>query len=283
MYKIKPYSEYIQSELLNFMNSEPNQWQAKVIACLGFRVIYSFEEITGKLSLSPVYILKTLLVAERYHVVTYTNDGWIINSHLDVNDLNEFLAIDIGEYDIGNSKRMSYLLEHGILDKKEQSHKDSDTSTRIIEEHTKPLTATKWTNRSGREMFDDIAESTIRPVDGSGRKKSKEWNQNEALDFGRELRRAIDERNKSGKDNRSKSLNTIFRSPKNNNKSIRRKKHFSKEDIASEKLYIKLCTFYPDYEAFITKQHEIDGSYKMMQLVKRKILNDVDDFGRRSH
>ena len=49
MYKIKPYSEYIQSELLNFMNSEPNQWQAKVIACLGFRVIYSFEEITGKL------------------------------------------------------------------------------------------------------------------------------------------------------------------------------------------------------------------------------------------
>lgn len=102
----------------------------------------------------------------------------------------------------------------GILDKKEQSHKDSDTSTRIIEEHTKPLTATKWTNRSGREMFDDIAESTIRPVDGSGRKKSKEWNQNEALDFGRELRRAIDERNKSGKDNRSKSLNTISRSPK---------------------------------------------------------------------
>ena len=117
----------------------------------------------------------------------------------------------------------------------------------------------------------------------TGRKKSKEWNQNEALDFGRELRRAIDERNKSGKDNRSKSLNTIFRSPKNNNKSIRRKKHFSKEDIASEKLYIKLCTFYPDYEAFITKQHEIDGSYKMMQLVKRKILNDADDFGRRSH
>ena len=88
MYSIKPYNEYIQSELIQFMNAEPNQWQAKVIACLGFKVIYSFEEITSKLSLSPVFILKTLLIAEKYHIVTYTNDGWIINSRLDVNDLN---------------------------------------------------------------------------------------------------------------------------------------------------------------------------------------------------
>ena len=120
MHKIKPYSEYIQSELVKFIEAEPNQWQAKVIACLGFRVIYSFKEITERLSLSPVFILKTLLVAEKFGVVTYANDGWIINSKLNIGNLNEFLSLDIPDYDIGNNERMIYFLEHGFLDEKKE-------------------------------------------------------------------------------------------------------------------------------------------------------------------
>ena len=275
MYRIKPYNEYIQSELIQFMNAEPNQWQAKVIACLGFKVIYSFEEITSKLSLSQVFVLKTLLVAEKYHIVTYTNDGWIINSHLDVNYLNEFLALDIPDYDIGSSKRMSYLLEHGSLNKQKEISAepiltDSEKKQSVdVVRHT-PIKA----GYSSPDSFDDIIESSPRPVDGSGRKRNKEWNQNEALSFGRQLQKIIQERNEAERVPQSKPVKELTRKQKRN-KIL--KMTASKDEIASEQLYIKLCTLYPEYEAFITRHHEKDHSYKMMKLIEKKILSDYEE------
>ena len=274
MYKIKPYSEYIQSELIKFIEAEPNQWQAKVIACLGFKVIYSFEEITKKSSLSPVFILKTLLVAEKFHVVTYTNDGWIINSKLDVGDLNEFLSLDIPDYDIGNSKRMSYFLEHGFLDVKKElsagpilTDAEKKRSADVIKK--KPSS----NMRSESEALDIIIEASMRPIDGSGRKRKKEWNEGEALDFNRQLQKMIQERKRE-----EESLHTETKKLSGKEKRDKIQKMTASGDaIASEQLYIKLCTLYPEYEAFITRYHEKDPSYKMMLLLERKILSDYNE------
>jgi len=274
MYKIKPYSEYIQSELIKFIEAEPNQWQAKVIACLGFKVIYSFEEITERLSLSPVFILKTLLVAEKFSVVTYTNDGWIINSKLDIGNLNEFLSLDIPDYDIGNSERMSYFLEHGFLgEKKELSA--GPVLTEIEKKQSVDVIKKRPSSniKSGSEAFDLIIDSSTRPIDGSGRKRKKEWNQSEALDFGRQLQKLIQERKREEQSSQPESK----RLQEKENRNKPRKLTASNEAIASEQLYIKLCTLYPEYEAYITRHHEKDPSYKMMRLIERKILSDYNE------
>lgn len=274
MYKIKPYSEYIQSELIKFIEAEPNQWQAKVIACLGFKVIYSFEEITEKLSLSPVFILKTLLVAEKFSVVTYTNDGWIINSKLDISNLNEFLSLDIPDYDIGNSERMSYFLEHGFLGEKKVLSA-GPVLTEIENKQSVDVIKKRPSSniQSGLEAFDLIIDSSTRPIDGSGRKRKKEWNQSEALDFGRQLQKLIQERKREEQSSQPESK----RLPEKENRSKPRKLTASNEAIASEQLYIKLCTLYPEYEAYITRHHEKDSSYKMMRLIERKILSDYNE------
>lgn len=274
MYKIKPYSEYIQSELVKFIEAEPNQWQAKVIACLGFKVIYSFEEITERLSLSPVFILKTLLVAEKFCVVTYTNDGWIINSKLDIGNLNEFLSLDIPDYDIGNSERMSYFLEHGFLGEKKVLSA-GPVLTEIEKKQSVDVIKKRPSSniQSGLEAFDLIIDSSTRPIDGSGRKRKKEWNQSEALDFGRQLQKLIQERKREEQSSQPESK----RLPEKENRSKPRKLTASNEAIASEQLYIKLCTLYPEYEAYITRHHEKDSSYKMMRLIERKILSDYNE------
>lgn len=274
MYKIKPYSEYIQSELIKFIEAEPNQWQAKVIACLGFKVIYSFEEITERLSLSPVFILKTLLVAEKFSVVTYTNDGWIFNSKLDIGNLNEFLSLDIPDYDIGNSERMSYFLEHGFLGEKKVLSA-GPVLTEIEKKQSVDVIKKRPSSniQSGLEAFDLIIDSSTRPIDGSGRKRKKEWNQSEALDFGRQLQKLIQERKREEQSSQPESK----RLPEKENRSKPRKLTASNEAIASEQLYIKLCTLYPEYEAYITRHHEKDSSYKMMRLIERKILSDYNE------
>lgn len=274
MYKIKPYSEYIQSELIKFIEAEPSQWQTKVIACLGFKIIYSFEEITEKLSLSPVFILKTLLVAEKFNVVTYTNDGWIINSKLDIGNLNEFLSLDIPDYDIGNSERMSFFLEHGFLDEKKELSAGPVLTDTEKKQSVDIIRKEPSSNiRSKSEAFDLITESSIRPIDGSGRKRKKEWNQSEALDFGRQLQKLIQDRKREEQSSHAE-LNKLS---ENKKRDKTRKMTASNEAIASEQLYIKLCTLYPEYEAYITRYHEKDPSYKMMRLIERKILSDYNE------
>lgn len=234
MYKIKPYSEYIQSELVKVIEAEPNQWQAKVIACLGFKVIYSFEEITERLSLSPVFILKTLLVAEKFSVVTYTNDGWIINSKLDIGNLNEFLSLDIPDYDIGNSERMSYFLEHGFLGEKKVLSA-GPVLTEIEKKQSVDVIKKRPSNniQSGLEAFDLVIGSSTRPIDGSGRKRKKEWNQSEALDFGRQLQKLIQERKREEQSSQPESKRLLEKE----NRSKPRKLTASNEAIASEQLY----------------------------------------------
>ena len=274
MHKIKPYSEYIQSELVKFIEAEPNQWQAKVIACLGFRVIYSFKEITERLSLSPVFILKTLLVAEKFGVVTYANDGWIINSKLNIGNLNEFLSLDIPDYDIGNNERMIYFLKHGFLDEKKELSA-GPVLTEIEKKQSVDVIKKRPTSnmRARSEAFDLTIESSTRPIDGSGRKRKKEWNQSEALDFGRQLQKLIQERKREEQSSQLESK----RLPEKEKRDKLRKMTASNEGIASEQLYIKLCTLYPEYEAYITRHHEKDPSYKMMRLIERKILSDYNE------
>ena len=70
MYKIKPYYEYIQTELINYIKSSPDQWQAKVLALLGFNVIYSFDEIIAKTDLSSILFRKNMTL-----LYTATTDG----------------------------------------------------------------------------------------------------------------------------------------------------------------------------------------------------------------
>lgn len=274
MYRIRPFSEYIQSELTKFIEAEPNQWQAKVIACLGFKVIYSFEEITNKMSLSPVFILKTLLIAEKFHIVTNTNDGWIINSKLDIGDLNEFLCLDIPDYDIGNSERMRYFLEHGFLDEKKELSA-GPVLTDIEKKQSVDVVRKRPSSnmQSESEAFDLIIGSSIRPIDGSGRKRRKEWNQSEALDFGRQLQKLIQERKREEHSSQPESKKISEKEKSNKT----RKMTASNEAIVSEQLYIKLCTLYPEYEAYITRHHEKDPSYKMMRLIEKKILSDYDE------
>ena len=269
MYKIKPYSEYIQSELIQFLSAEPNQWQAKVIASLGFKVIYSFEEITKKLSLSPVYILKTLLIAEKYHIVTYTNEGWIINSRLDINDLNDFLALDIPDYDIGSSKRMSNLVKYGHLNKNSKTGSGS-TLPSIEPEKQGAISGIKDNHFAHRKFdadsFNIISDAKERPVDGSGRKRTKEWNTNNALEFQRSIRGIIDKKN-SGVQSNKATTNTIPHV----------RKQASDDEVKAERLYVELCTKFPEYDAYLTRLHKKDPSLRMMQLLQKKITNDLSD------
>lgn len=208
-------------------------------------------------------MLKVLIIAEKYHIVNYTNDGWIINSRLDIKNLNDFLALDIPDYDIGNSKRMKHFLKYGSLDKKEKRSAEPILTT--LERRQSVDTIRRSQSKIfhfSASSFDDISKLSQRPIDGSGRKRNKEWNQSEALNFDRQLRKTIKERNEERHDNHPK-LDKKFT-----------KKRVDKDEIASEKLYAKLCTFYPEYEAYITRHHTKDRSYRMMKLVERKIIND---------
>ena len=127
--------------------------------------------------------------------------------------------------------------------------------------------------RSGSKTFDFIIDSSTRPIDGSGRKRKKEWNQSEALDFGRQLQKIIQDRKREEQSSNTelKKLSEIEKRDKT------RKMTASNEAIASEQLYIKLCTLYPEYEAYITRHHQKDPSYKMMRLIERKILSDYNE------
>ena len=111
MHRIKPYYEYIQTELVEYIKTAPDQWQAKVLALLNFNVIYSFEEIIAKTDLSPVYVLKALIVSEKMDITIYGNDGWVLNKKLDSDDLNDYLELDIADCSTDNDRRMKRLVD----------------------------------------------------------------------------------------------------------------------------------------------------------------------------
>lgn len=269
MYRIKPYYEYIQTELVNYIKNTPDQWQAKVLACLSFSIVFTFDEIMAKTNLSPIFVLKALIISEQFNVTIYCNDGWIMNKKLDAESLNDYLDMDITEHDISNDRRMKRLIDGLPLQNKKVS-----TIAPILTEKEKAQSAdilikqsrVRHKSTGGSSYIENINELNLdRPVEGSGRKKSEEWNKTEAIDFGRKLREAIARKNEEQREeSSSKSL------PKKD-----WRKAATLDEANSERLYIKLCTNYPDYEAFITRHHKKDNSYKMMKLVESKILSDL--------
>ena len=266
MYRIRPYYEYIQTELIEFIKSAPEQWQAKVLACLSFTVIYSFEEISSKTNLSPIFILKALIASEKYNITIYCNDGWLMNKKLSVDDLNDYLNIDIADYNVEHDQRMKRLIDglplsdkivatkEPILTEKEKTQSaDILVKTIITKDHNKKSTYL--------DNFDNI--NNDRPVDGSGRKKSEEWNKDASLAFGRTIREAIKKKNEE----------RLSSKPQPNEK--KHKRGGASLDLKkSEQLFAKLCTLYPEYDAYITRHHKKDPSYRMMKLIERKIQED---------
>lgn len=268
MYRIKPYYEYIQSELIEFIKSAPEQWQAKVLACLSFTVIYSFEEITAKTNLSPVFVLKALIMSEKHNVTIYCNDGWLMNKKLYTDDLNDYLSIDIADCDINNDRRMKRLIDGLPLNDKIVATKEPILTEKekrqspdvIVKPKTKHHEARISSASSYLDSIDDL--NLKRPIEGSGRKKSKEWNKDTSLDFGRAIREAIRKKNEEQK----KDAPSPEKKRKYGGATLDSKN--------SEQLYAKLCTLYPEYDAYITRHHEKDPSYKMMKLVEKKISED---------
>lgn len=265
MYKIKPYHEYIQTELVEFIKSLPEQWQAKVLACLSFTVIYSFEEISSKTNLSPIFILKALIASEKYNITIYCNDGWLMNKKLNADDLNDYLNIDIADYDVEHDRRMKRLIDGQPLSNKPVAtkepiltEKEKAQSADIL---VKPIRTQDHRDASYLDTFDGI--NGDRPVDGSGRKKSEEWNQGASLDFDRAIREAIKKKNEEKSSSEPQ---------------LDEKKHrlggASLDLKKSEQLFAKLCTLYPEYDAYITRHHKKDPSYKMMKLIEKKIQED---------
>ena len=265
MYRIKPYYEYIQTELIEFIKRAPEQWQAKVLACLSFTVIYSFEEISSKTNLSPIFILKALIASEKYGITIYCNDGWLMNKKLNADDLNDYLNVDIADYNIEHDRRMKRLVDglpvnDKVIATKEPilTEKEKAQSADIL---VKPIRTRDHRDAPYLDTFDGINGDW--PVDGSGRKKSEEWNQSTSLDLGRAIREAIKKKNEE-KSSSEPQLNE--------------KKHrhggASLDLKRSEQLFAKLCTLYPEYDAYITRHHKKDPSYKMMKLVEKKIQED---------
>ena len=165
-------------------------------------------------------------------------------------------------------------LEHGFLDEKKELSAGpvlTETEKKQSVDVIKKKPSTNY--QSGSKTFDFIIDSSTRPIDGSGRKRKKEWNQSEALDFGRQLQKIIQDRKREEQSSNTelKKLSEIEKRDKT------RKMTASNEAIASEQLYIKLCTLYPEYEAYITRHHQKDPSYKMMRLIERKILSDYNE------
>lgn len=265
MYRIRPYYEYIQTELIEFIKSAPEQWQAKVLACLSFTVIYSFEEISSKTNLSPIFILKALIASEKYNITIYCNDGWLMNKKLNADDLNDYLNIDIADYDVEHDRRMKRLIDGQPLSNKSVATKEpiltEKEKTQSADILVKPIKPQNRRNVSYLDTFDEIKSD--RPVDGSGRKKSEEWNQSTSLDFGRAIRETIQKKNEEQL------------SPKTQ-PSEKKHKHggASLDSKRSEQLFAKLCTLYPEYDAYITRHHKKDPSCKMMKLIEKKIQED---------
>lgn len=267
MYKIKPFHEHIQTELINYIKNAPDHWQAIVLACLSFSEINSFDEIISKTNLSPIYTLKALIISEKFHVTIYINDGWIMNKKLDSDSLNEYLAIDIAESEVSNDWRMSRLIDmlstkvQNIdslnIAKENKTHFSNKTTETVQKAESRQATI-------GSSYIKDISELNLeRPIEGSGRKKSKEWNNNTAIEYNREIRDAIEKRknDSSVKITESKEISVPLKTP-------------TKDEEKAERLFAKLCTNYPDYDAYITRCHQKDPSYKQMKLVEEKIKND---------
>ena len=86
-------------------------------------------------------------------------------------------------------------LEHGFLDEKKELSAGpvlTETEKKQSVDVIKKKPSTNY--QSGSKTFDFIIDSSTRPIDGSGRKRKKEWNQSEALDFGRQLQKIIQDR-----------------------------------------------------------------------------------------
>ncbi len=260
MYKIKPYYEYIQTELINYIKSSPDQWQAKVLALLGFNIIYSFDEIIAKTDLSSIYVLKALIVSEKYDITLYSNDGWVLNKKLDIDDLNDYLGLDITDFNVGNDRRMKRLIDGLQVDEMQIKTKEP-----VLTEEEKCLAIDATTHRKSREWNEDNEPPIMRDhtVSGDDRKKSKEWNEKEAIGLGHEIQ------------DRIRRINEEKKKEKCNQASTEKRRSFATQDaVKSERLFIKLCMNYPEYEHYITRHHKKDPSYRMMLKIAKKIDED---------
>lgn len=268
MHRIKPYYKYIQTELVEYIKTAPDQWQAKVLALLSFNVIYSFEEIIAKTDLSPVYVLKALIISEKMDITIYSNGGWVLNKKLDSDDLNDYLELDIADCSTDNDRRMKRLVDGlPIYEKVRQLAKEPILTEEEKGQAVDSVLAIAKSHDHKNSYIDTINDNDYeRPVDGSGRKKSKEWNTGASLDFGRAIREAIRRKNKEKELSDEAKITT--KKPR---------LHASPDLVKSEKLYAKLCSHYPEYEKYITRHHEKDPSFEMMRRIAKKIDTDFWD------
>lgn len=256
MYKIRPYSEFLQEELLKFIKECPYQWQAKVLLLLEFKTVLTLDELIIKSNISEIYILKALLIAEQYSIVLRMAEGWILNAVPNIDNLNYYLSLDISDLDLENNDSLKILL----ADKdKEYIHKGLSSKQAIT--NIQPSSSKLHLEKS-KPSYDDIPQEQRLLINDRGRKRSDEWNSNEALKLNRQLRDRIK------KINEEKALEKTNDIGANKTDNVK-KKHYSSK---SEKLYIELCLDFPEYEDYITRHHNLNSSYKTMEDVKKKYI-----------
>ena len=185
MYKIRPYSEFLQEELLKFIKACPDQWQAKILLLLEFKSVLSLEELIRKTDISEVYILKALLIAEQYLIVLHMANGWILNATPDIDNLNLYLSLDVSDLDLKNSNSLKILLENKNNDSVQEKY---NFKKNIISISSSPAVSSY--KHSG-VLYDDMSQEDRLSINDRGRKRSNEWNSNEALKLNREIKERI--------------------------------------------------------------------------------------------
>ena len=268
-YSIRPFSDFLEEELLKFARSCPDQWQVKILLLLSFKNIRSLDDIASNCSFPDLCILKALLVAQEYNLVLNISNGWLLNEKLYVEYLNQYLSIDILDHKLlAEDVFKRKLAQNNVSQEvKASKHEKGDTLTSDYNFTLKAHYAQRYNN-----SYDDLARNE-RSVDGYGRKRRNEWNNTEALSLNKEVRNRIKKLNAE----RNEAYNATHSQAKTSTSS---RKYSEK----SEKLYAELCTEFPEYEDYIDRCHKIDPSYGQMLQVKMKIYadNGYDKFGMRN-
>ena len=255
----------LEEELIGFIKANPNNFQAKVLVCLDFLSISTFEQILGRLYENPEKILKSLILSEKNGLVVHINDGWILRKKPKADFLNNYLSLDIDSSEVSIGKKLKRLLK-GLPPIKEFVSSCSQNNNNI-EGNTEPQCISETYSSGSLYIYRNEELNPERPMTGGGRSRSKEYTDDDALTLNREVNNRIKSLNEERQ--KEKTQHAIANIPKP-----------TKEQETAERIRAFLTINYPEYESLIDLRYKEDSTLQgMMQLFaeikKTELLNEL--------